>query len=415
MLTAAPLIPKKILFAWSCCVCGLLNGFAETSPDFFATFLAVAGDSTAARHVAHDYETEPWNTQQGWGEGLRNAIDLAKVKMSYPKISTTVYNRAQSGSSAKSFYENLAKKGDGTPITLWNWILEKRPRYILLQFGINDRTDNDPVGTSIDDEGTFCWYLGKMIHEATAIGATPILITQTPSRSTAEQQSISLYREAMLSVAHETNTVCVDMYKIFYDYCRVRGKAWGDSQVNVYHANYKNTDRLHLSITGAHLFPRFITRSIPTDDFQLRLHPFWTKSHALPEYDLYWNWIGEYPIIMSPEEQRPLADPDSDGLSNFEEYCFQGAPNRSDTSIPLRAFIDKDTSTCNFVGQVNPEATWANISIQYGTCSNLEDWSTAILSEEEIATGEASRSFDLNTYCAGFARFSINVPDEFME
>lgn len=135
----------------------------------------VAGDSTAARGSGE--------TQQGWAVPLANYFDPAKVN---------VVNRARGGRSSRTFVTE----------GLWDELLAsvKAGDIVLIQFGINDAgaiNDASRARGSLRGIGeetqeidnlntkkheivhTYGWYLRRMIADAKAKGAAPIVLSPT--------------------------------------------------------------------------------------------------------------------------------------------------------------------------------------------------------------------------------------------
>lgn len=132
------------------------------------------GDSTMATY------SESTTVTRGWGQMFQQFFTDA----------VTVNNRAKSGSSSKSFYEEAA---------YWESVKKQiQPGdYVLIQFAHNDEKndgmDGDEVKAyyeSIGDQakadatdyrgttasGTYKQYLRKYIEETRALGATPVLV-----------------------------------------------------------------------------------------------------------------------------------------------------------------------------------------------------------------------------------------------
>ena len=137
------------------------------------------GDSTVRNGSAGDGTNQ---NQWGWGAPLTFYFDPQKVN---------VVNRALGGTSARSFYTN-------------NWKamvdLIKRGDVVIMQFGTNDGgKPESSVGElkGIGDETqditnrsgkaetvhTFGWYLGQIVAETRAKGATPIVCSLIPRKS----------------------------------------------------------------------------------------------------------------------------------------------------------------------------------------------------------------------------------------
>jgi lysophospholipase L1-like esterase len=106
----------------------------------------IVGDSTARN-----------NTDLGWGDHFAHLFDTSRIN---------VANRAIAGRSARSY------------ITEGHWakVLDeiKPGDFVLFQLG-----HNDPLAGQVETVHTYGWYLRKMISEARAKGASPILLTLT--------------------------------------------------------------------------------------------------------------------------------------------------------------------------------------------------------------------------------------------
>ena len=137
--------------------------------------IVIAGDSTAAKGSGE--------SQQGWAVPFADYFDLRKVNVS---------NRARGGRSSRTFITE----------GLWDQLLAdlKRGDIVLIQFGHNDAgliNDSARARGSLRSLGeekqeidnlqtkkhevvhTFGWYMRKMIADAKAKGATPIVLSPT--------------------------------------------------------------------------------------------------------------------------------------------------------------------------------------------------------------------------------------------
>ena len=151
-----------------------LNLQAKQKPTIFTI-----GDSTVKNGKG-----DGANGQWGWGDPFQQYFDTTKVM---------VKNRALGGTSSRTFQT----KG------LWDEVLKelKKGDFVLMQFGHNDGgAINDTLrarGTikgvgeeteEIDNLITkqhevvhsYGWYLRKMVREAKAKGATPVVVTPIP-------------------------------------------------------------------------------------------------------------------------------------------------------------------------------------------------------------------------------------------
>lgn len=173
--------------------------------------LNVAADGTVYRIIMiGDSTMQEWNAgyypQQGWGAVMQPFFDEANVQ---------VINEARSGRSSKSYYEEsdwwprvreLVEEGD----------------FVLIQFGINDRSvagpdrTTDPYGSS-DTPGSTKYYLKKYVDESIARGAYPILCT-TIRRG--DLGGYGAYAQASRDLAEEVSVPLIDidsLNKIDYD------------------------------------------------------------------------------------------------------------------------------------------------------------------------------------------------------
>lgn len=134
---------KPVLFGL-----GLL-GFSQAQVHAIPTIYTI-GDSTVATYSSGYYP------KTGWGQVLPKFLDSAKVAVS---------NKAVSGTSSKSFYNNY-----------WSGVKNslKSGDYVFIQFGINDSASDDARHT--DASTTFKDYLTKFCNEAEARGAYPVLV-----------------------------------------------------------------------------------------------------------------------------------------------------------------------------------------------------------------------------------------------
>lgn len=152
----------------------LLAAGMLVSTSMMAIKVHTIGDSTMATY------SESTTVTRGWGQMFQQFFTAA----------VTVNNRAKSGASSKSFYEEAA---------YWESVKKQiQPGdYVLIQFAHNDEKndgmDGDEVKAyyeSIGDQakadatdyrgttasGTYKEYLRKYVEETRALGATPVLV-----------------------------------------------------------------------------------------------------------------------------------------------------------------------------------------------------------------------------------------------
>ncbi len=129
----------------------------------------------------------------------------------------TVFNRARSGRSTKSFYEEDQSYWSDHVDAVLNHL--QSGEYVLIQFAHNDEKDDierhtDP-GTAPDYQGTFRDFLELYIAETRAVGATPILITPV-SRMVFDgdgthRRTHGDYPAAMIKTAEDNDVVLLDL------------------------------------------------------------------------------------------------------------------------------------------------------------------------------------------------------------
>ena len=128
--------------------CNKAGAATATTPTIY-----VIGDSTASVYGSDLYP------RMGWAQPLQDYFATACA---------TVQDKALSGRSSKSFYD----EGAWTPIRA----ALRAGDWVLIQFGHNDEKADDATRYT-DPFTTFQQYLSIYIDDAIAKGATPILIT----------------------------------------------------------------------------------------------------------------------------------------------------------------------------------------------------------------------------------------------
>ncbi len=204
----------------------------------------VAGDSTAARGAGAE--------QQGWGVPFAAYFDLAKVN---------VVDAARGGRSSRTFITE----------GLWDRLLARVARgdIVLIQFGINDagavndssrargslpglgeetREIENQVTKSHEVVHTYGWYLGKMIADARAKGATPIVLSLTVRdiwKNGRVDRARGRYNEWAAEVAQAAGVPFVDVTDLAAD----QFEAMGEDKMKALYPR----DDTHFNATGADL------------------------------------------------------------------------------------------------------------------------------------------------------------------
>jgi lysophospholipase L1-like esterase len=179
--------------------CNLTGSATSATPTVY-----VIGDSTASSYASDLYP------RMGWAQTLPDFFA--------PACATTA-DKAISGRSSKSFYD----EGAWTPIK--NAL--RQGDHVLIQFGHNDeKTDDAARGT--DPYTTFQQYLSIYIDDATAKGATPILLTPINRNNwsgTTLQDTHGDYPPAMRDLAQKKQVALVDMTALTKTYFERIGPA----------------------------------------------------------------------------------------------------------------------------------------------------------------------------------------------
>ena len=203
----------------------------------------VVGDSTANNHA---------NGALGWGDPFITYFDASKVN---------VLNRARAGRSSRTFITE----------GLWDKVLSemKRGDFVLIQFGHNDAgAINDAsrargslrgIGEETEEIDnlltrkhevvhTFGWYMRKMIADAKAKGAVPIVLSLTVRNIWKDghvERGPGQYGDWAAEVAKSQNVLFIDVTKLIAD----KYEQLGEEKVKVLFG----PDHTHTSPAGAEL------------------------------------------------------------------------------------------------------------------------------------------------------------------
>mgnify|MGYP003591768361 CR=1 FL=1 len=192
--------------------------------------IALAGDSTVTE-------------RQGWGTGFARLL----------RPGTTLSNHAKGGRSTKSFVE------EGT----WKEVLDGRPDVVLVQFGHNDAPGKGPERET-DPFTTYRENLARMVDEARAVGARPVLLTPLTRRYVDEagcvRSDLALYADAVRAVALERRVRLLDLHRLSIEAV----DAMSPSEVAALGVPKEDgtLDRTHLSPEGSALFGALVAHEL---------------------------------------------------------------------------------------------------------------------------------------------------------
>jgi len=244
-----------------------LNLQAKDRPTIFTI-----GDSTVKNGKG-----DGANGQWGWGDPLQQYFDTTKVM---------VKNRALGGTSSRTFQT----KG------LWDEVLKelKEGDFVLMQFGHND---GGPVNDTLRARGTikgvgdeteeinnlitkqhevvhsYGWYLRKMVREAKAKGAMPVIVTPIPRNdweNGAIKRAPGSYPDWAMEVARQEGIQHIDLNK------RMSEKLDGLGEAQVTGVYFFATDHTHTSAKGAMMAASLVVDGIRTNK-KIGLNPYLLK------------------------------------------------------------------------------------------------------------------------------------------
>lgn len=212
--------------------------------------IALAGDSTVT-------------DRQGWGTGFAALL----------RSGTTLSNHAKGGRSTKSFVE------EGS----WQELLDGRPDAVLIQFGHNDAPGKGPERET-DPFTTYRENLARMVDEARAAGARPVLLTPLTRRYVDEagcvRPDLGFYADAARAVALERRVPLLDLNRLSVDAV----ESMSPSEVAALGVPKEDgtLDRTHLSPEGSALFGALVAGELarvvpdlaPAFDFTLAPAPW---------------------------------------------------------------------------------------------------------------------------------------------
>ncbi len=253
--------------------------------------LALAGDSTVTR-------------RQGWGSGF--------AALARPGVA--VANHAKGGRSTRSFLEE----------GLWDATLAGKPDVVLIQFGHNDAPGKGPERET-DSFTTYRENLARMVGEARAAGARPVLLTPLTRRYVDEagcvRSDLALYADGARAVAFERRVPLLDLHRLSIE--AVDGMTPAEVAALGMTKEDGTLDRTHLSPAGSALFGALVARELA------RLLP-----DLAPAFDLARGARGEAAGVtasgLAAGPAAPAAKPPAAG----SPASRPGAPNEGD--VPAR-------------------------------------------------------------------------------
>ena len=210
----------------------------------------------------------------GWGDPFQQYFDTSKV---------VVKNHALGGTSSRTYQT----KG------LWNEVLKqlKNGDFVLMQFGHNDGSaindDSRARGTikGVGEEAeeidniltkqheivhSYGWYLRKMVREAKAKGATPIIVTPIPRNDWENgkvKRTPNSYPDWAMEVAIQEKIIFIDLNKSLSE----KLDQLGESKVTGTY--FYRHDHTHTSAEGAKMAASLVIEGIRAN-FKCKLNRY---------------------------------------------------------------------------------------------------------------------------------------------
>lgn len=204
------------------------------------------GDSTVSLYSSTLYP------RMGWGQVFQN----------YFNSSLTVSDKARSGRSSKSFYD----EGAWSPVKS----VLKSGDYVFIQFGHNDEK-TDPV-LHTDPYTTYQQYLSIYIDDARSKGAIPILVTPVERNSWSNgtiKATHGNYPDAVRKLASSKSVPLIDLTAGSTARYISLGQTYTTWNVfmNLYAGQYPNypngnADNTHFQQNGADIIARLVVGAI---------------------------------------------------------------------------------------------------------------------------------------------------------
>jgi lysophospholipase L1-like esterase len=199
----------------------------------------------------------------GWGDPFQQYFDTTKV---------LVKNRALGGTSSRTYQTK----------SLWDEVLKelKKGDFVLMQFGHNDGSaindDSRARGTikgvgeeteEIDNILTkqheivhsYGWYLRKMVREAKAKGASPIIVTPIPRNDWVNgmiKRTPDSYPDWAMRVASQEKIMFIDLNQMMSEQLDQLGEG------KVTGTYFFSHDHTHTSAEGAKMAASLVAKSI---------------------------------------------------------------------------------------------------------------------------------------------------------
>ena len=203
--------------------------------------IAIVGDSTVADLESNDFKF------CGWGEAFPYIFNS----------NATVINFALAGLSTRNFLGGVDGKGADS---YWLNLLKRvKPHFVLMQFGIIDKTSKVPNKLTTIEEYKINYEI--LINEIRNFGGTPIILSPVNRAVFDESNQLVPWMGDRALAGQEVST----QHNVhFIDLNKITGKLYQELGPNGVSSVIAEGDKVHYSIEGAEVISKLIANCLPS-------------------------------------------------------------------------------------------------------------------------------------------------------
>ena len=203
--------------------------------------IAIVGDSTVADLESNDFKF------CGWGEAFPYIFNS----------NATVINFALAGLSTRNFLGGVDGKGADS---YWLNLLKRvKPHFVLMQFGIIDKTSKVPNKLTTIEEYKINYEI--LINEIRNFGGTPIILSPV-NRAVFDQNNQLVPWMGDRALAGQEVSTQHNVH--FIDLNKITGKLYQELGPNGVSSVIAEGDKVHYSIEGAEVISKLIANCLPS-------------------------------------------------------------------------------------------------------------------------------------------------------
>ena len=203
--------------------------------------IAIVGDSTVADLESNDFKF------CGWGEAFPYIFNA----------NVTVINFALAGLSTRNFLGGVDGKGSDS---YWlNLLKRAKPHFVLMQFGIIDKTSKVPNKLTTIEEYKINYEI--LINEIRNFGGTPIILSPV-NRAVFDQNNQLVPWMGDRALAGQEVSTQHNVH--FIDLNKITGKLYQELGPNGVSSVIAEGDKVHYSIEGAEVISKLIANCLPS-------------------------------------------------------------------------------------------------------------------------------------------------------